>query len=33
VAETIEPNAALAPAFAAARERYRALYPAIRGAS
>jgi xylulokinase len=33
VAETIEPNAALEPAFAAARERYRALYPAIRGSS
>ena len=33
VAETIEPNAAQAAAFAAARERYRALYPAIRAAS
>jgi xylulokinase len=32
VAETIEPNATHAAAFAAARERYRALYPAIRGA-
>jgi xylulokinase len=32
VARTIEPNAAHAAAFAAARERYRALYPAIRGA-
>ena len=31
-AETVEPNAALAAAFAAAHERYRALYPAIRGA-
>jgi xylulokinase len=33
VAYTVEPNAAHAAAFAAARERYRALYPAIRGAS
>jgi xylulokinase len=33
VTETVEPSAAHAPAFAAARERYRALYPAIRGAS
>ena len=32
VAYTVEPNAAHAAAFAAARERYRALYPAIRGA-
>jgi len=31
VAETIEPDAAHAAAFAAARERYRTLYPAIRG--
>ncbi len=31
VAYTIEPNATHAPAFAAALERYRALYPAIRG--
>jgi xylulokinase len=33
VTETVEPNAAHAPAFATARERYRALYPAIRDAS
>jgi xylulokinase len=33
VAYTVEPNAAHAAAFAAALERYRALYPAIRGAS
>jgi xylulokinase len=33
VAETIEPSAAHAPAFAAAHERYRALYPATRGSS
>ena len=32
VAETIEPSAPHAAAFAAARERYRALYPAIRRA-
>jgi xylulokinase len=32
VAETVEPSAAHAAAFAAARERYRALYPAIRAA-
>lgn len=31
-AETIEPDAALGDAFAAAYERYRALYPAIRSA-
>jgi xylulokinase len=31
VAETVEPNAAHAAAFGAARERYRALYSAIRG--
>jgi xylulokinase len=31
VAYTVEPNVAHAAAFAAARERYRALYPAIRG--
>jgi len=30
---TIEPDATLVSAFAAALERYRALYPAIRGAS
>ena len=33
VAYTVEPNATHTAAFAAARERYRALYPAIRGAS
>jgi xylulokinase len=33
VTETVEPNTEHAAAFAAARERYRALYPAIRGAS
>ncbi len=33
VAETIEPDRKLTDAYAAARERYRALYPAIRGAS
>jgi xylulokinase len=33
VAETIEPNATLLSAFAAARESYRALYPAIRSVS
>ena len=33
VAETVEPNAAHAAAYAAALARYRALYPAIRGAS
>ncbi|HEY9181985.1 MAG TPA: FGGY-family carbohydrate kinase, partial [Gammaproteobacteria bacterium] len=33
IAATVEPNPAHAAAFAAARERYRALYPAIRGAS
>jgi xylulokinase len=32
VAETVEPNATHAAAFAAAGERYRALYPAIRDA-
>ena len=32
VAETVEPNATHAAAYAAALERYRALYPAIRGA-
>ena len=32
VRETIEPDAALLPAFAEAWERYRALYPAIRPA-
>jgi xylulokinase len=32
VAYTVEPSAAHAAAFAAALERYRALYPAIRGA-
>ncbi|HEU4616750.1 MAG TPA: xylulokinase [Gammaproteobacteria bacterium] len=31
VAETIEPSAADAAAYAAALERYRALYPALRG--
>ncbi len=33
VAETIEPDRTLTDAYAAARERYRALYPAIRAAS
>ncbi len=33
VAYTVEPNVAHTAAFAAALERYRALYPAIRGAS
>jgi xylulokinase len=33
VAETVEPNTAHAAAFAAALERYRALYPAASGAS
>ena len=33
VATTVEPNATHAAAYAAARERYRALYPAIRSAS
>ncbi len=33
IAETIEPNAALVEAYAAALKRYRALYPAIRGVS
>ena len=33
VADTIEPDATLVAAYAAAHERYRALYPAIRGAS
>ena len=33
VAETVEPNAAHAAAYAAALARYRALYPATRGAS
>jgi xylulokinase len=33
VAQIVEPNRAQAAAFAAARERYRALYPAVRGAS
>jgi xylulokinase len=33
IAASVEPNAAHAAAFAAARERYRALYPAIRSAS
>ncbi len=32
-AETIEPDAALGEAYAAAYRRYRALYPAIRGVS
>jgi xylulokinase len=32
VAYTVEPSTTHAPAFAAARERYRALYPAIREA-
>jgi xylulokinase len=31
LAHTVQPNATHAAAFAAARERYRALYPAIRG--
>jgi xylulokinase len=31
--DTVEPNAAYAAAYAAAHERYRALYPAIRSAS
>jgi xylulokinase len=33
VAHVVEPNAKHAAVFAAAHERYRALYPAIRGAS
>jgi xylulokinase len=33
VAETVEPNRAHAAAFAGARERYRALYPALRSAN
>ena len=33
IAYTVEPNVAHAPSFAAACERYRALYPAIRGTS
>jgi xylulokinase len=33
VAETVEPDATLASAYAGALARYRALYPAIRGAS
>src|SRR5690606_26353470 len=33
VAATVEPDAALAPAFAETYRRYRALYPAIKGAS
>ena len=33
IAATVEPNAAHAAAYAAALARYRALYPAIRGAS
>jgi xylulokinase len=32
IAETIEPSAALVAAYAAALQRYRALYPALRGA-
>jgi xylulokinase len=31
VADSVEPNATHAAAFAAARERYQALYPAMRG--
>ncbi|HVY63331.1 MAG TPA: xylulokinase [Gammaproteobacteria bacterium] len=33
IGETVEPDAEQVAAYAAARERYRALYPAIRGAS
>ncbi len=33
VAETIEPDSKLAPAFADAYQRYRALYPSIKGAT
>ncbi|WP_127521573.1 xylulokinase [Mesorhizobium sp. Z1-4] len=33
ITETIEPEKALVPAFAEAYSRYRALYPAIKGAS
>jgi xylulokinase len=33
IAATVEPNRALAPDYAAAYARYRALYPAVRGSA